>query len=170
MDMGVHVVDLIQFVTGFRVRAVAALCGTLTFRYDVEDAASVLLTLENGAQAALQVNFNIPDEAARWRLEFFGTRGRLLGDSVIGQTDGGRLDAMFVQHAGGYDARQDGAKIQGEAVAAEFGDLYEREFSSFNRAILTGAEPEVPASQAVQVQRVVEAAYLSSREGRIVEL
>lgn len=117
-----------------------------------------------------QVNFNIPDEAARWRLEFFGTRGHLMGDSVIGQADGGRLDALFLSEVGGYEAQQDAASRKGESVAVEFGDLYAREFDSFCQTILTGGQPAVPASEAVQVQRVVEAAYRSSLEKRIIEL
>ena len=40
---------------------------------------------------------SIPDEAALWRLEFFGTRGRLAGKGVIGQVDGGSVDALLGQ-------------------------------------------------------------------------
>ncbi len=169
MDMGVHVIDLIQFITGSAVRQVASLCDTQTFRYDVEDSSSVLLQLENGAQAALQVNFNIPDEAAQWRLEFFGTRGHLMGDSVIGQTDGGHLDALSLPESNGYDAIQAGAARKGETITAQFGDLYEREFDSFCQTLLHGAPFAVPASDAVRVQRVVEAAYRSSLEKRFVQ-
>ena len=35
---------------------------------------------------------------------------------------------------------------------------------------LTGAPLEVPATQAVQVQRIMEAAYRSNDEGKIVKL
>ena len=38
----------------------------------------VLLRMENGAQCVVQSNFNIPDEAAKWRLAFFGDQGRLI--------------------------------------------------------------------------------------------
>lgn len=170
MDMGVHCIDLIQYVTGSQVKQVAAFHDTLTFRYEVEDSSMVLLRLENGCQCVVQSNFNIPDEAAKWRLEFFGDQGRLMGDTVLGQVDGGALDAMFLGEQGGYDAQQDVKSGKGESVAVEFGNMYAREIASFSNSILTGAPLEVPGSDAVQVQRVMEAAYRSNDEGRVITL
>ena len=170
MDMGVHCIDLIEYVTGSRVCEVVALNDTLAFRYDVEDSSTVLLKLDNGAQCVVQTNFNIPDEVAKWRLEFFGTKGRLLGDNVIGQVDGGTLDAMFLGDLGGYDAQQDKKEATRDVIEVEFGNTYTREIESFSNSLLTGAPLEVPASQAVQVQRIMEAAYRSNDEGKIVKL
>lgn len=170
MDMGVHVIDLIQYITASRAKQVAALHDTLTFHYEVEDSSCVLLRLENGALCSIQSHFNIPDEAAKWRLEFFGTRGRLLGDSVIGQVDGGELDAMYLGQVGGYDAQQDKKGGQQIKAQAEFGNMYTREIESFGRSLLTGAPLEVPAQDAVQVQRVIEAAYQANDEKRIIDL
>ena len=118
----------------------------------------------------VQSNFNIPDEAARWRLEFFGDQGRLMGQNVIGQVDGGELDALFLGPQGGYDAVQNSKTAQGEHIDVTFGNLYQREVESFCNSLLTGAPLEVPASDAVQVQRVMEAAYLSNDTGRIIDL
>lgn len=162
IDMGMHCVDLLQYVTGSPVREVAAFSDTLTFRYPVEDSSMVLLRLENGAQCVVQSNFNIPDAAAKWRLEFFGTRGRLLGDGVLGQTDGGRVDALFLDGAQGYEAQQDVVSGRGVELPVEFGNIYCREIESFSESILRGTPLAVPASEAVSVQRVVEAAYRSS--------
>ena len=170
MDMGVHCIDLVQYVAGSRVRRVAAFHDTLTFHYEVEDSSTVLLQLENGCQCVVQSNFNIPDAAAKWRLEFFGDQGRLMGDAVLGQVDGGTLDALFLGPQGGYDAQQDGKKARGEAIPVEFGNMYAREIASFSHSILTGAPVEVPGRDAVQVQRVMEAAYRACAEKRTVEL
>lgn len=170
MDMGVHCIDLVQYVTGSKVKQVAGFHDTLTFNYDVEDSSSVLLRLENGAMCTVQSNFNIPDEAAKWRLEFFGTRGRLLGDSVIGQVDGGSVDAMFLADVGGYDAAQDGKEAQKTMLNAALGNMYTREIESFGDSLLNGTPLTVPASEAVQVQRVIEAAYRSCEEKRIIDL
>ena len=63
----------------------------------LEDSSTVLMHMENGAHCVVQNNFNIPDEVAKWRLEFFGDHGRLMGDMVIGQEDGGTLDALFME-------------------------------------------------------------------------
>lgn len=144
---------------------------TLTFHYEVEDSSAVLLRLSGGALATVQSNFNIPDEAALWRLDFFGTRGRLAGNGVIGQVDGGRLDARFVDEVGGYDARQERAGAAEEAGAsAEFGNLYAREVESFCLSLLNGTPLEVPAEEAVAAQRVIEAAYRSNDSEKMIDL
>ena len=170
MDMGVHCIDLMQYVLGTKVKQVAAFHDTLSFRYEVEDASMVMLRMENGTQCVVQSKFNIPDEAAKWRLEFFGDQRRLVGENVICQVDGGTLDALFLGPQGGYDAVQDVKDVKGETIEVEFGNLYQREIASFCRSLLTGAPLEVPASDAVQVQRVMEAAYRSNDTGRIIDL
>ncbi len=170
MDMGVHCIDLLQYVTGSKVKQVAAMHDTLTFNYEVEDSSSLLLRLENGAQVIVQSNFNIPDEAAKWRLELFGTRGRMIGDTIIGQVDGGTMDAMFMEDVGGYDAQQDVKEAKKEEYDVEFGNMYTREIETFADSILNDKPLEVPAEDAVYVQKVIEAAYRSNDEKCIIDL
>ena len=170
MDMGVHCIDLIRYVTGMDVKQVAAMHDTLSFKYEVEDSSTVLMRMENGALATVQSNFNIPDDAAKWRIEIFGDQGRLIGDTVIGQVDGGSLDAMFLGAQGAYDAQQDKKDGERSAIEVEFGNMYAREVASFSNSILTGAPVEVPAEEAVQVQRVMEAAYRSNDDARTIKL
>lgn len=164
MDMGVHCIDLIEYVTGSRVCEVVALNDTLAFRYDVEDSSTVLLKLDNGAQCVVQTNFNIPDEVAKWRLEFFGTKGRLLGDNVIGQVDGGKLNVAFMDEVSGYNAAQNHTENIGKDIEAEFGNMYTREVESFADSILNEKPLIVPAEDAVHIQKVVAAAYKSSEQ------
>ena len=170
MDMGVHCIDLMQYVLGSRVKQVAAFNDTLSFHYEVEDSSTVMLRMENGAQCIVQTNFNVPDDAAKWRLEFFGDQGRLLGEDVIGQVDGGTLDALFLGEQGGYDAQQDGRKVEGEKIDVTFGNAYAREIESFCDSILNGTPLEVPAEDALSVQRVMEAAYRSNETGAVIDL
>ncbi len=147
MDMGVHCIDLMQYVTGSKVKQVAAFHDTLTFHYEVEDTSTVLMRLENGCECVVQSNFNIPDEASKWRLEFFGDQGHLVGENIIGQIDGGTLDAMFCGEVGGYDAQQDAKNVKGEQLDVEFGNMYAREIESFANSILNNLPLEVPASR-----------------------
>ena len=170
MDMGVHCIDLMQYLLGCEAKEVAAFHDTLSFSYEVEDSSMVMLRMENGCQCVVQSNFNIPDEASTWRLEIFGDRGRLMGHGIIGQVDGGTLDAMFLGEQGGYDAQQDKTNAAGQTIDVEFGNTYQREIESFSNSLLTGAPLEVPAWQAVQVQRVMEAAYRSNDESKIIKL
>ncbi len=167
MDMGVHCIDLLQYVLGSKVKEVAAFHNTLSFQYEVEDSSTVMLRMENGCQCVVQTNFNVPDEAAKWRLEFFGDQGRLLGENIIGQLDGGTVDAMFLGEQGAYNAAQDTNTAVGTVLDVTFGDMYAREIASFADSILNNTPLEIPAEQAVQVQRVMEAAYHSAESGRI---
>lgn len=168
MDMGVHVIDLIAWIAGSPVKQVAAMTGTQTFSYPVEDAASVLLCLENGALCTLQSHFNIPDEGADWRLDIFGTRGSLLGPGILGQADGGQLEMLSLKQTGGYDSRQDGKRPAFARLPADYGDLYAREIDSFCTSIKKGLPLEAPAQAALDAQRVVEAAYQSQKHGVFV--
>ena len=170
MDMGVHCIDLMQYITGSKVKEVMAMNDTLSFNYEVEDTSTVLMRMENGCQCVVQSNFNIPDAAAKWRLEFFGEQGRLLGENVIGQIDGGVLDAMFLEMQGAQNAQQDTNELNATNMDAEFGNMYTREIESFSNSLLKGTPIEVPAAEAVYVQRVMEAAYGSGESGCMREV
>lgn len=170
MDMGVHVIDLIAYITGSPILEVAAMQDRQTFAYQVEDASGLLMRLENGALCTLQSHFNIPDDAADWRLDLFGTRGCLLGEGVLGQVDGGKLRMLSQKEAGGYDSQQDGQRPGLTALSAEYGDLYAREIDSFCQSVLEGRPLEAPAEAALIAQRVVEAAYRSQRDGIFVRV
>lgn len=170
MDMGVHCIDLLQYILGSHATQVAAFHDTLSFQYEVEDSSTVMLRMENGAQCVVQSNFNIPDDAAKWRIEIFGDEGRLIGDTVIGQVDGGTLDAMFLGTQGGYDAQQDKKDGNQTTIEVEFGNMYAREIESFSNSILQGISVEVPAEDAIRVQRIIEAAYASNNTATVITL
>ncbi len=170
MDMGVHCIDLIEYITGTRVTDVAAFNETISFEYDVEDTSTVLLRMEGGAQCVVQTNFNIPDEASKWRLELFGMKGRLLGDTIIGQNDGGKLNAVFIEKNLAYNATQDHCDDEGIFIDGEYGNMYKREIESFCNSIINSKPLEVPASDAVHIQEIIEKAYLSTKEKRIFEI
>ena len=170
MDMGVHCIDLMQYILGSNAKEVAAFHDTLSFKYEVEDSSMVMMRMENGCQCVVQSNFNIPHDAAKWRVEFFGDRGHLMGNGVIGQVDGGTLDAIFLDEPVSYDPQQNKEDTAGQEIVVEFGNTYEREITSFSNSLLTDAPLEVPAQQAVQVQRIMEAAYRSNDESKIIKL
>lgn len=170
MDMGVHCIDLIEYITGSRIVEVGAFNDTVVFDYDVEDSSTVILKLDNGAQCVVQTNFNIPDEVAKWRLEFFGTKGRLMGSNVIGQNDGGTLTGIFMNNVPGYDAQQDHVDTKGVEIEGDFGNMYTREVESFADSILNDKPLVVPATDALHVQKVIAAAYKSSEESKLIKM
>ncbi|HIS04269.1 MAG TPA: Gfo/Idh/MocA family oxidoreductase [Candidatus Pullichristensenella avicola] len=170
-DMGVHMIDLIHYVTGSRTRQVAAFHDTLTFHYEVEDSSNLLLRLENGALCTVQTNFNIPDPVAKWRFEMFGTRGRLVGSDVVGQVDNGEVEMLRVDSVGGYDAQQDASgTAERQIITGAYGDLYQREVASFCESLLQDKPFVADARGALLVQQVIESAYRSNDEGIVVTL
>lgn len=169
-DMGIHLIDLIEYILDSKVKQVSAFNASAVFNYDVEDSSTVMLNMDNGAQCVIQTNFNIPDEVSKWRLEFFGTKGRLLGDNVIGQIDGGKLNAVFLDSVGGYDAIQDHDVLEGEELGGEFGNMYTKEIESFADSILNNKPLEVPAECALRAQKIIDAAYKSTQTKTIIDL
>ena len=170
MDMGVHVIDILQYILGSRIIRVGAFAATKTFSYEVDDSSSLLVSFENGAWGNINANFNIPDEAAKWRIEFYGTRGRIIGDRTIGQVEGGEVDALFTAGDAFYDAAQDEKSVGREDFCIETGNMYTKEIESFGESVLAGKPLDCPAAEAVYVQRVAEAAYESARTGRFINL
>lgn len=170
MDMGVHCIDLIQHITGSKAKKVAAFTGTKTFGYEVEDSASVIFEMDNGAYSYVDSNFNIPDAAARCRLEIYGTKGSMLAEGTIGQVEGGKLDVVLSGDSLGYDAKQDRVDVSAVNVDVEFGNMYAKEIESFSNSILNGKAVEVTIEEALQVQKVAEAAYESSSTGKTVSI
>ena len=87
MDMGVHCVDLIRYITGLEVTNVAGMIGNQIFSYKVEDAGAILMRLSNGATAYVDANFNIPDDAAVCKLEIYGTKGSFFAEGTVSQEE-----------------------------------------------------------------------------------
>ena len=170
MDMGVHCIDLIQYLTNSKAVKVAALTGTKTFKYEVEDSASLLIEMDNGAYSYVDSNFNIPDAAARCRLEIYGTKGSMLAEGTISQVEGGKLEVILSNDSLAYDAKQDRVDVEPVDIQVEFGNIYTKEIESFSNSILTGSKIEVSIEDAIHVQKSVEAAYKSSATGNFVNL
>ena len=169
MDMGVHCIDLIQYITGSKVKTVAGMSGTKVFHYEVDDQSSTLMELENGAYAYVDANFNIPDAAAKCRMEIYGSRGSMLAEGTIGQVEGGTIQVVLTEDSG-YDAQQNRNDVTPVEINVEFGNMYTKEIESFGRSVLDGQPIEVPAEDAIQVQKVIYAAYESAETGKFVKL
>jgi len=170
MDMGIHCIDLIQYITGCKAKKVTGFSGNKTFKYEVEDSASLVMELDNGAYAYVDSNFNIPDAAARCRLEIYGTKGSLLAEGTIGQVEGGKVETFFSDDSLGYNAIQNRGNESASELKSDFGNMYTKEIVSFGKSILNNKPLEVPADDAVQAQKIVQALYEASKLGRTITL
>jgi predicted dehydrogenase len=129
-----------------------------------------MLELENGAFAYIDAFFNIPDEASENRLEIYGTGGCALSAGTIGQSGGGSCSIIY-SNPGAYNKDQNREIVSGrQRLTWEDADPYTLEIESFGRSILEKRKPEVPASEALQVQQVINCAYTAAREKRTVEI
>ena len=159
MDVGIHNIDLIEYITGSRTRRVTGFTNTRTFSYDVDDMCNLLLQLENGAVAYIDGAFNAHSAPGGNLLEVYGTRGTILVQGSIGQVEQGRALTLSIDaegRRGSYTLRED------------FTNLYQKEIEAFSEAVLKGTEPPVPLADGIWVQKVAEAAYQAQAEGRVV--
>ena len=170
MDMGVHCVDLIRYITGLEVVEAAGLCGNQVFKYSVEDAGGVIMRLSNGAIAYVDANFNIPDAAAKCKIEFYGTKGSIFAQGTISQVEGGEIEVLCTDDSLGYDANQDRNDVAPLEVSVEFGNMYTKEIEAFGRAVLGEAEVAITAQDAICSQKVIEAAYESNKNKTYIKL
>ena len=165
MDMGIHCIDLLQYISGTKAQKVSCFAGNQTFNYSADDSAALLMKMDNGATAFVDANFNIPDNAARCRIEFYGTKGSILAEGTISQVESGKIELTVSDDSAGYNAQQNREYEQGASnVEVVTGNMYEKEISSFANAIMNDTEPAITADDAIFVQKIVEKAYEASEK------
>ena len=135
IDLGVHCIDLLQYITGLKVCGVMALCDTQSFDYEVDDSVSLIMKMDNGAHAYVDVNFNIPDDAAQSRLEIYGTKGSIIADGTLGQKEGGSTK-VFLAEEKGYNVMQNRGKENSYFLEEACGNMYTKEIEAFSESIL----------------------------------
>lgn len=170
MDMGIHCIDLLQYISGLTAKEVTGFSATQTFNYNADDSAAIVMKMDNGAFAFVDANFNIPDAAARCRLEFYGTKGSILAEGTVSQIEGGNVDILISDDTLGYDANQDRNEPVPLKLDVTFGNMYTKEVESFGNAILNDTEPAITAEEAIALQKIVESAYLASEDKQTKQL
>lgn len=169
VDLGVHCVDLVQYVTGLRPVEVAAFSDTLTFNYSVDDSTSLMMRMDNGALAYIESNFNIPDDAVTGKIEIYGTGGSIVCDGTLAQEEVGTVRVLRSDMKD-YDASQSRGEIKAETINVKTGNMYTKEVERFTKAILDNTEVPVPAEEAIFVQKVIEAGYQSAAERKFIQI
>lgn len=173
--LGCHYIDLMRFITGDEIVSVAAEVATRSGEpIDVEDAAVLSLRFRSGAVGSLHAGYMLA-------LSGGGYFNRAGYDNYVGVN--GRMGRLHWTSSGPP------ASIYAESTHRDWAGAPQRTFhytygdspaygsvygEQFVRAFIQAAqgEGEVPASgyDALQVARVVDAAYESSRTGRRVEV
>jgi len=158
MDLGVHCAEIIEYVLGDEIKMVKALTATNSFKYPVEDSATVILETEGGVLGGIDANFNIPDAASCSRLEIFGEAGYVICEGTLGQTESGKLTHLYCPQ-GDYDAMQNKVEAVPTEYLGEGGDLYEKQIKLFCDTVRSGAPDYFFADRAAHIQELTDMIY-----------
>ena len=164
IDIGVYELDVLLWWLG-NPKVKTVLCSTKLgigapapppLEQDVEDHAVVMFTCDNGASGVLEIT---------WSANVAGVNNRL----VFGTKAGLRFAPLTYIRSGDVNER---AAVEEKLLNTEDGDT--RGFGDVSQqfvdAILAGRQPYTPARDALEVARVIEAAYRSARDGKAVQL
>lgn len=171
MDMGIHCIDLLRYLTGDEVEWVFGDIGTKTFRYEVEDSSDCLLHMKKGSVCYIDAHFNVPDEAAKGMLEIYGTKGSILAHGTIGQDGKGDIFINDCRDDQGYNSQQVRAE-NGFGVRVEYPweNIYANQIRDFSKAILEDGEVMTSMEHAFETIRITDALYRSADEKKVVYL
>ena len=159
LDMGIHAIDLIRYITGLDVADATGFAGNQIFKYDVDDAGVGVYKMTNGALCVVEAAFNIPDDVSVSKLEIYGTKGCIIAKGTLSQVEDGNVEVLSVTDAGGYDAQQNRSTVTPIKLDVTFGNMYTKEIEGFGRAVANEGEIPVTAADAIQSQKAIEALY-----------
>lgn len=148
-DIGSHLVDLTEFVTGDRVARLAAVTRTVHPErggraVETEDAAALVVETTSGAIGTLQVSQTAPGRKNRLHLELAGSAESLGFDQEEPDTLWiGRRDASLIVHRDPATLRPDAARLSRVPAGHPMG--YQDAFDSFVmdvHAAISGEHPD----------------------------
>ncbi|MBI2941369.1 MAG: Gfo/Idh/MocA family oxidoreductase [Chloroflexi bacterium] len=162
IDIGVYKIDLSLWLLG-NPRVTSVLCSTYQgigapapapLVQTVEDHAVVMFTCEGGASGLIEI---------AWASNVAGVDTTL----VLGTVAGLRFSPLTMITTGPDRLPVERRLLhRADAEEVELGDVT----TQFVRAILAGRQPETPGREALEVTRVIDAAYRSAASGQPVAL
>ena len=158
MDLGVHCIELVEYLLDEEIEDVKSFYSTRTFSYEVEDGAVILFKTKNGILGHIDVNFNIPDKASESKLELYGSKGYIQCKGTLGQEETGVLSHLYAPQ-GDYSAQQNRTTEKPVEYVGAGADLYLKQLEIFCSAVKSGKTDFFYAERAVQVQKIVEKIY-----------
>lgn len=149
-DMGTHMFDVLIGLLGMPVQ-VYARCANLVQRWDVEDTASIVMEMADGAQVTASFAWN----SKTWRHEF----------EIVG------TEAKVYWHP--YDTGQVVKTVGRQVDDLELppaANVHQPLVEDFVQAVLQDRDPVCPLSEAAKTNVLLEAIYRSAAEGKEVRL
>ena len=158
MDLGVHCIELLEYLLDDEIDEVKSLYSTRTFSYEVEDGGVIIFRTKGGVLGHIDVNFNIPDMASESKLELYGSKGYIQCRNTLGQEETGTLSHLYAPQ-GDYSAQQSRMVREPIVYQGAGADLYEKQIALFCQQIENGSLDYFYADRAVQVQITVDKIY-----------
>ena len=158
MDLGVHCIELIEYVLDERITDVKGFYNTRTFSYEVDDSAVMIFKTKSGVLGHIDVNFNIPDKASVSKMEIYGTKGYIICSGTLGQEEVGKLSYLYAPQ-GDYDAAQSRIQVKPKTYGGKKGNLYLKQIQEFCKIIGKGKADYRYADSAVHIQALVDEFY-----------
>jgi len=159
MDLGVHDIDVVQYVVGKRAKSVFALGGVREgMKY--EDHANILIDFEHGSSGFIEVNWLTPMKVRRLALTCsknfvevdYMEQSALVASSSYKPTEAGNLYNVPLE----FDLRR---------IALKKEEPLKRELADFIDAAEKGSDPLVTGESAIETLKIAEAALESMVSG-----
>ncbi len=159
MDLGVHCIDLLRYLCG-EVTAVTALIDTLAAASDVDDTATLLLKLANGAQAVITSHWSTANFEPQQSngLEINGTVGTIQAAPISAKDSSGALRLLTA------------AGVQEFSVAPGGVRPHVALLMDFANALANNTPTPIPGEEGLAGLQVIEAAYQSAQSGRLIRI
>lgn len=162
---GVHLLDYILWLYGKTPVSVYACMNTLNHNWTGEDEAMLLMRFDEGEMASVHLSSNCRRVNANSREEVTGKiwdskKNSIYERYVIGDKGTIYMDDETDLYVNGE------CLLQGDQKQSNFTTM----LHEFTTAILEGREPLANGKQVMEVMKVVDAAFVSAKENRIVEI
>lgn len=159
-DMGIHALDTARFLLGDPLPvSVYARLGTHYGDYDVDDTGLILVNWDNGTTSYIESGWWQPHaDGPEASTQLYGKNGFASLYPTYLELPGAAQDELERIPSGYPFPREDHTPLQ----------MYERQLGHFIQCVADGQIPVPGGREGVVNMRIVDAAYQSSREGRLV--
>jgi len=149
-DMGTHMFDVLIGLFGMPT-SVFAKCDTLAHDWEVEDSASVIMTLKDGAQVTGGFGWN----SRTWRHEF----------EVVGT----EAKINWLPYDSGSVVKTVGRNAENLDLPCA-GNVHQPLVEDFVQSVVSGRPPKYSIAESAKANTLLDAIYQSAGEGREVRL
>jgi 1,5-anhydro-D-fructose reductase (1,5-anhydro-D-mannitol-forming) len=156
MGMGVHALDLLQFLMGQPITEVAAITDGQTAKKSLDEIAAIALRFRGGAIGTVCCGRRVPD--TRNDAVIYGTGGRVLLQDTVWEPMRGKLEVM-----------SDTVNME-EPYEGDLLSLYRLQIESFQRAVQGGEQFDASGMDGVRAVQVASAIIESASTGRTVRI